>query len=367
MRKINPFSAVYYIKENRGRSVVCIIMLVLAAFMFLAGNYISSEFGTYDKEFEYSDKLVVVELSSTDEEYKDYREFRKLVEQDENLDFVDSTAYGYSGISYDTVMNISLTGQAYVFSSVDDMKKVFDHLGIDCDYIQCTDKSIVISRNLAQNRGLSTGDIVDRGFDQNLNGEYRVGAVIDDGSFCTFYLVDDSTNLGRLYIFSNTMEGRGLYDYVVQLAGDKKVHITQCERDFIAPQFNIYYILFYLIDLMVSVVLAVTINSVITGHYIKRTYEFGIYRALGRSRRDIKKKVAAEMLMVNAIACTAGAVIIMLFTYLINELIFKPKGLCLLYMSWTGLLGFVICDLLVMIPVILSKGKKMCQADVTEF
>ena len=66
MKNIKPFSALYYMKENRGRAVLCIFMMFLATLMFLAGNYIHSELYTFEKEFEYSDKLVLVNAQSTE-------------------------------------------------------------------------------------------------------------------------------------------------------------------------------------------------------------------------------------------------------------------------------------------------------------
>lgn len=370
MKDIKPFSAFYYIRENKGRATLCIFMMFLATLMFLAGNYIHSELYTFEKEMEYSDKLVVVGLQSTDEEFKDFADFAdfaKAVEEDDKLKMVKSSAYGFSGMQHGTVLDLEMGGWSYVFNSVQDMKDVFDHLGIEGDFSRCKHNSMIISRDFAKDRGIKQGDMVDHSFDRNLYGEYTVDALIDDGSYCTFYIYEDDDNLGRLYIFSDTMEGDTLYDYVKKLAGDRKVQVSESERNTILPQFYIFYVIFYLIDILIAVVLAVTINSVVTGQYLKRTYEFGIYKALGRGRKEIKLKVAAEVLSMNFIACILGFAVVFLFTYLINELVYKPKGLYLLYASQIGLVGFILCDILIVIPLIWSKGRLMSKADVTEF
>ena len=129
MKNIKPFSAFYYMKENRGRSVLCIFMMFLATLMFLAGNYIHSVLYPFEKEFEYSDKLVVVSLQSTDEEFKDFADFTKAVEKDDKLEFVMSSAYGFLSMQHRTVINLNVGGWSYVFNSVQDMQEVFDHLG----------------------------------------------------------------------------------------------------------------------------------------------------------------------------------------------------------------------------------------------
>ncbi|MGN0395141.1 MAG: hypothetical protein ACI4EF_07250, partial [Coprococcus sp.] len=214
MKNIKPFSALYYMKENKGKAILCIFMMFLSTFMFLAGNYIHSVLYTFEKEIEYSDKLVVVSLQSTDEEFRDFAEFTKDVEADDKLKYVESTAYGFSSMQYGTVLNLEMGGNSYVFNSVEDMKAVFEHLGIESDLSKCKHRSMVISQDFANNKGIKLGDKLDHSFDRNLDGEFTVDAIIDDGSFCTFYVYEDDENLGRLYIYSDTMEGDELYDYV---------------------------------------------------------------------------------------------------------------------------------------------------------
>lgn len=367
MKNIKPFSALYYMKENRGKTALCVFMMFLAVLMFLAGNYIYSEIYTFEKEFEYSDKLVMVYLQSTDEEFQDFKDFAKAVEEDNRLEMVMSSAWGFSGMQHGTVLNLEMGGWSYVFNSVRDMQKIFDHLGIEGDFSKCKHRSMVISQDFAKDRGIKLGDTVDRSFDKSFDGEYTVDAVIDDGSFCTFYIYEDNDNLGRLCIYSDSMEGEELYAYVKELAGDRKVQIAEPERAVVLPQLYIFFVLFYVIDILIAVVLAVTINSVVTGQYLKRTYEFGIYNALGRGRREVKAKVVAEVLWMNFMACLMGFAVIFLFTYLMNELVYEQKGLYLLYSSEIGFVGFMICDILIILPLILSKGRLMSRADVTEF
>lgn len=284
-----------------------------------------------------------------------------------DMEVVMSSARGFSGMQHGTVINLEMGGWSYVFNSVQDMQKVFEHLGIEGDFSKCKDRSMILSQNFARNKGIRLGDKINHSFDKNVDGKYTVDAIIEDESFCMFYVYEDDDSLGRLYIYSDTMEGKELYDYVKNLAGDRKVQIAESERSTVLPQFHVFYVLFYVVDILIAVVLAVTINSVVTGQYLKRTYEFGIYKALGRSRKEVKVKVAAEVLSMNLAACLIGFAAIFLFTYLMNELVYKQKGMYLLYSSKIGFVGFIICDILIILPLILSKGRLMGRADVTEF
>lgn len=367
MSKGNPYSALYYIKENKGKSILCIFMMFLATLMFLTGNYIQSVLATFDKDFLYGDTIVRVNMLSTDEKQEDFEAFSKLVEQDDRLQSVKVTGYGFGSLTHSTVLGFKMGGRSYVFRSVEDMKNVFTRLGIEGDFSSCGHRSIIISKDLAKNKGIKLGDTIDHAFDPNLNGEYTVDALIDDGGYCTFYIFEDDDNLARLYIYSDSMEGKELYDYVRNLAGDKRVQVSEPERDVVLPELSIFYIIFYIVDVLIAIVLAVTVNSVVTGQYLKRTYEFGVYRALGRSKRDIWKKVASEILIMNLFACVVGFCAMFLYTYLVNELVYAQKGLHLLYITKNGLLGLLICEVLIVVPLILSKAKRMSRADVTQF
>lgn len=367
MSRLNPFSAFYYIKENKNRALLCVFMMLLASMMFLAGNFIHSELYTFEKEFSYSEKLVVAGIQSTDDEYKDWEIFKQKVMEDHKLNYVDVTAYGFSGLQHGTVLNIEMGGCSYVFNSKKDMEKVFNFLGIEGDFSNCKNNSMIISKDLATNKGISLGDTVDHSLDSRIDGSYTVDAIIDDGSYCTFYIYEDEENLGRLYIFSDSLEGQELYTYVKNIANGLKVQVSESERNSVLPQFMVFYVLFYIIDILVAVVLAVTVNSVVTGYYLKRTFEFGIYRAIGISKKEIRRKVAAEILAMDLIACTIGFGFVIFCTYMLNELLYKEQGLHLLYYSKTGMVGFIICDALIVIPLILSKGAMMSKANVTDF
>ena len=50
-----------------------------------------------------------------------------------------------------------------------------------------------------------------------------------------------------------------------------------------------------------------------------------------------------------------------------NELYYIPHGQYLPYFSILGLIGLVIANALVLVPVVLLRGRAMCKADVTEF
>lgn len=367
MKNRDPFSAGYYLKENKIRACICILMMFFAALMFLAGNYIHSVVASFEEEFRISDKLVRASLQATDEDFQDWAVFREAVMNDPELEAVDVTAYGLSGLNHKTVLGLEVGGTSYAFSTKEDMEKVFNHLGIQGDLSGCKKDSIVLDEKFAKNLGLKLGDTLDHTYDAGFDQTYTVDAIVKGGGYCVYYLLDSTENLGRLYIYSDHLSDQGLREHVLQLADGLQVKIVDHARDSIVPQFRMFYVLFILMDGLIAIVLAVTINSVVTGQYLKRTYEFGIYRAIGISKGAIWRKVAKEILLTNLIGNGAGLVVILLGSFLLNELVYCEKGMELVYGSSLGIAGFVLCDVLIVLPLIISKGIQMGKADVTQF
>lgn len=368
MRDIKPFSSVYYIRENKGRAFIAMFMMFLTVGMLIAGNYIYSLYWTFEPEIEFNDKVVSAEYLSIDETGEDFQSFLEEVKADENLKCVTKTGRGFSSMLHNSVLNLPIGGDSYTFNSVEDMEAVLSHVGIKGDFSNCKNRSVVLSEEFAKDKGIELGDIIGPEFDEDLSAEWTVDAIIPGGGFASFYIYeDDEANHARAYIYSETMEGQELRAYLTNMLGDRQVEIKRHFKEGIDEQFRAYFVIFYAVVILIAVVLAVTVNSVVTGQYMKRIYEFGVYRALGRSKREVKTKVAAEIIGMNVIACAVGIGISSIFTYLINELLYIPTGRYLLYFSDLGIKGFLLCDLMVVIPLVLSKGRMMCKADVTEF
>lgn len=366
MKDIKPFSAIYYVKENGSRVAICIFILFLATGIFLAGNYISSFVYMQKKSLEYSDKLVSIDCESTDVDWKDFENIQQIIKKDNKLKYVMRSSWGFGGMSYKSVLGLEMGVGTFVFNSVSDMENVFERLGVKGDFSKCKNKSIVISQAVANSKGLKLGDKVDARFDACFWDEYTVDAIVDDGSYCIFYIYEHDESLGRLYVYSDTMEGDELYNYVNELAKGKKVHVAERDRTYVMQQFRIFFILFYIMDLLVATVIAITIYAVVTGQYLNRCYEFGIYKALGIHAREIRRKITGEICLMNFFACVIGMVIIEIFTYLMNELVYIPSGKYLVSVSQSGIIGFLLCEVIILVPLIFSKGISMCKIDLTE-
>ena len=365
---MNPKSAAYYIKHNKGRAAVMIFMLIFTCMMYLAGNYIESISWFWKKGYEYSEKIVLVSGTSNDENFTEYNALVEKLKNDKRLTVLDRTANGVSGLGWTCTLGWEMGTVSYVFNSVEDMKTAFRRLGIECDFSNIKDHSMVMSKTFAKNLGYELGKEIPLETISSFNsGSVTLDALIDDDSFVNFFVLNDSENILRVYVMSDEMEGEELYEYVRSLAAGKPVKVDSSLEDGVKKELSPILFIFMLGNVMLSLIMAVTANSVITGQYIKRTYEFAIYRAIGLSKKEIRRKCAFEILLMDLIAILVGAALIFTVTFLLNELVLQPAGKYVPYYSSFALLSFLISNLMVIIPMIISKGRKMSKADVTEF
>ncbi|MBO4389610.1 MAG: ABC transporter permease [Lachnospiraceae bacterium] len=364
---MRPLSAAYYIKENKRRAAIIILLLFITTTMFLAGNYVSSVYYFWEKASEYSDSLCVVTALSTDEDFKEFAEFYEDLKKDGKLIVQPRSSRGMPGLSWICTLGFEMGSSSMVFDSPEDLKTAFEVLGIECDYSDVKDGTIIISSALAEQHNLKKGDIVDPSVSEGFPGSFRIGAVIEDDSYIVYYVLHSDGTPLRLNVISSEYRGQALRDHINEIRNGRKAEVGAPVRDSIKKQFEPFDLIFRAGMIMLSVILAVITGSVISGQFISRSYEFGVYRAIGISKGGILKKVALEMLLMDGIAILLGGVIIFLFTFLMNELHYIPSGKYLPYFSELGLEGFLISNILVVLPTILMNGRSMGRSDVTAF
>ncbi|MBR5420968.1 MAG: ABC transporter permease [Lachnospiraceae bacterium] len=364
---MKALSAWYYIKENKGRALIIIFLLFLTTCMFLAGNYVDSTYYYWERSCEYFDKMYVVSALSTDEDFKEFAQIYEDLKADEELIVLPRSPWGLRGLSWTCTMGFEMGAVSMVFDTPEDMKTAFERFGIQCDMSEVKDQTVVLSTALARQYGLKKGDILDATVAEGISGSYRVAALIEDDSYILYYVLKSEGDPLRLNILGRDLTGNELREHIASVVAGRKADIGSTMREEINKQFVPFDLIFGIVTLMLALIISVIVNTVITGQFIARTYEFGVYRAIGMSRGRIFRKVAAEILMMDLIAIVCGGILILTFSFLMNELIYIPAGQYLPYYTHTGFFGFLLSDILVVLPTILLKGHAMSKGDVTRF
>ena len=95
---MKPFSALYYIKQNKGRSITAAIMFLLSVLMLMGGNYIASNIWAFEESGERLDRFVTLGYLSTDTDAKDWDSVLEDVAADDRLQLIRGSGYGQRNV-----------------------------------------------------------------------------------------------------------------------------------------------------------------------------------------------------------------------------------------------------------------------------
>ncbi|MCR5829793.1 MAG: ABC transporter permease [Lachnospiraceae bacterium] len=365
---MKALSAVYYIKENKSRAAALIVLFMLTVLLFTAGNYIDSVYYYWEKTVEYGEQICMVGALSTDEDFRDYGHFIEELKKDDKLVVLDRSGRGFSGLDWTCTMGFDMDCGSVVFNTPEDLREAFAMMGIECDLSKVEDRTAIMSTALARQYDLKVGDTLDRNVSKSVSGSYKIAALTDDDSYLVFLVVRDDENLLRANVMSREMYGDELRAYLGEKGGDLKVKIPEeSTQEGVYSMFGTFRLIFIAGIILLSVIHSITVNTVLTGQFIKRSYEFAIYRAIGLTKREVFRKCFREILTMDALGIVAGFAVTTLFTFLMNELYYIPKGQYLPYYSVIGLVAFLISNILVVLPGVISKSRSMSKTDITAY
>ncbi len=354
---MKPFSPLYFIKENRMRSVLLIFMIILEYGVYVTGLYIGNAVDIWDYTLKNFEKTAVVYAVETDEDLNDYN---KLLDEVINNDRVKTIITGTNQrIDSKSIMGSNMGFISYTFRSVDDFKTYCDYFGIKCDFSSLKSGSMIMSRKYADNIGLKKGDIRGNDDEKRLTRDFTLDAITDEDGYPIYFITDEEDTPG-----SFIMLGDDVHDYTEGLKDKYDVYITNDISSSIEKDFAPYRIIFYSIVFLFSAILAVIINSAYIGMYQNREIEFAVYRAMGISKKRKMCKIISELLCMDAIALLTGAAILFISLYLFNNLYLYDRGLYLQYCNSVALSGLMISNLLIIIPLSVSRSRMAAKADI---
>ena len=117
---MKPFSPVYFIKENKLRCTLLILMFVLTYISYLGGLYVTNIGSMFDYDLERMRKYTIVTPSETDEDYKDFEAAKQKMTADDRLTVI--TEGVVSHINAKSIMGFYNDYMQLAFQNVDDFK-----------------------------------------------------------------------------------------------------------------------------------------------------------------------------------------------------------------------------------------------------
>lgn len=367
---MNPFSAWYYIKANKKRCILLIAMIILSFGVYIGGLYVTNLKDNWDPHFKTYDKIVDVSVKGEDD--TEYYEFLEHMRNEGKVTIIE---LGMSnGVLWNSIMGFATGYCTFNFQTVDDFKLFCELLDVECDFDGLKEGSMILSKKLATNVGLSLGDKVDKNYDglnANIVGEFVLDKLTDQDSYSQYYIVGEADQAYNAILIGNGIEGDTLYDYVYseyrELGSPKGVNIYGGLRQQMAGQFQMFDMIYVFIAVLFSIILAITINAAFVGMYQRREFEFSVYRAIGISKKRIIGKIAGELLLIDVIALIIGAAISFIFLYLFNHLVLYPDGMYLRYFNKVALIYMSLCNLIIIVPLIVTRCRQMLKTDVCSY
>lgn len=376
---MKPFSAIYYIKENKPRVIALIILIATISICYLGGLYISSPVSQMiesindNKDFvlvyQTSDKISKDDFQSIINTAKGFDSVSKIININNNMGVWLNTVIG------DGFYDFNITR----FHSTDDLKTYNDLVStipLNCPLPK--DGEMVMSDTFAKNLGIKLGDIItskDERF-YNVDSDYIVTGIYKSNQY-NILAVNENIGANTYLALRKNVSQEKIKSAQINLENDfenlekNNVGIRSYTYNYALSRrldgIGMFYSIFYAIVALISLVLVITINAIFAGAYEKRQYEFSVYKAIGFSKKEITKKIVNEVMLINAVGIGIAVILISLTVFLLNLFVLIPSGENLSYFEWIGLLPTIICDLLVVLSVILKQTRKIKKYDITQY
>lgn len=361
---MKPFSAIYFVRENKTRCVLLMFMLFLGFAAYLGGIYVTNPRDNWDIPISYYDKFVQVNSITGDVE--DFLLFLQEVEESGRARVVPTGSY--NAFNWKTIMGFESGQASLTFCSVEDFQVYCEYMGIACNFDNLKTGSMIMSDRFAKNAGLALGDSVDKDYNENIFREFTLDAITDEKGYFLYFITDEEdVTLNALLLGKDGAQGGELYVLADRLKEGHDIYIHNGLAQNIDDQFETFNMIYMFIIVLVAVIMAVTVNAAFVGMYQRRNLEFAVYRAIGIPGKQIVGKIVKELLCMDAFVLVVGGAVFFLGLYLFNNLVLYPVGKYLRYFHPAAVFGFVLCNLAVLLPLMVTRSRQMLRADICEY
>ena len=365
---MKPFSPLYFIKENRARCAVLIGMIFLSFAVYLAGLYVMNVITSFEQfGAELYESSAFLTLEARDEAtMKGYGEAAENVRDEDNVRLLEIGWGSY--LNVESLMSFTVGYQPLVFLQREDMELFFEVNEISCDLSGLERRSVVMSERMANNLGLKVGDRLSPEEFSGISEAFTLTALTDQETYASYFL-EEGGSVGN-YLVLNTGKGKAEFEaYLEQLQEQYPVGIYDYNSDMeeVDRTFSFLPKIYIAVLILLAVIMAVTVNAVFVGVYQGRTFEFAVYRAIGMGRRKITGKIIGEIFWMEGIALLGGGSFFFLGLYLLNHLVLYPVGKYLDYFNNVAFIGLAICNIIILLPLIITRCRQMYRANICEF
>lgn len=361
---MKPFSAMYFIRENKTRCILLIFMLFLGYVAYLGGLYVTNPGDNWELPIAYYRRLARVNDIAGDEE--NFARFLEEVEESGKAVVLKNGSYNV--FNWNSIMGFESGQVSLTFLTVQDFKIYCEAMGIACDFGNLKSGSMIMSERFAKNVDLKIGDKIGKDYDENILREFTLDAITKEDGYLLYFITDEQDyNLSATLICKEGVTATEIYDFVHGLKEKYNLYLQEDFEEQISSQIKPLKIIYTFIVILLAVIMAVTVNAAFVGMYQRRHFEFAVYRAIGISKGEIVKKIVGELLCMDGIAVLLGGGIFFLGLYLFNNLVLYPAGKYLRYFHPLALFSVMLCNLAVILPLMITRSRQMLKADICDY
>lgn len=378
---MKPFSPLCYIKNNLKRAITLILLISTVGFCYLGGLYISSATDNYIYMYDSAKDYYMFYERNNEGAVNEFDNAYKDIEQSDAIGKIIYTNWNSSFIC-ENIMGLNYYVEVVAFTSTENFEYFNKVTKSVPENIKLNPGEIVITDKLATMFDLKIGDTITPDTDKdkyNFFETYTVKAIVEDKSYISFAISNNnhgSTPLAIRKITENESKeqiekARHDMDVIFKNLYDKYPNMTFKSHERLVNDvkdiFEMFYLIYYAICFVVTLVIAVTLNAIFVGAYNKRKFEFSVYKAIGFSKREISKKIISEILLINFFGLISAAILTVLSLLIINVIILYPQGMWMNYFHKTSMIVAMLCDIAIIVPVIFFRLRKIKKYDVTEY
>ena len=374
---MNPFSPVMYIKRNRVRAISIIIMLACTCVVFMGGMYIDNIGDICDYSLRKPSEFLFWFQNGNNNDITE--EANALYAEQDSL--LPESAKTYMDVDciyaeYECIMGFNIGSTWFLQRSGEDFDtfvKLTDILPKD---MRLDDNSLILSEMLANNWGVKEGEILkgNGGFEHMyFPADMKVEKVLPLDGVQLYGWSSSAYSSGVLILSTTEEHSPTLTEDLNSLQNtitDKYKHIlaytNEYQRAESKEELAILSYFFAALIVIIAVVFAITVNATFAAMYEKRKYEFSIYKAIGFSKKSLFGKILGELLVMDGIGLAAGAGICFLVIKILNAAIWS-SGQQFIHISVLGVVGTLLCNVAIIIPVVMANMKRIKRYDVTVY
>lgn len=364
---MKPFSAIYFIKENKKRCFLLMCMIFFSFGVYLAGLYVTNPLDNWKTGIDYYQKIVSV--SGVDVQDENYQWFLQKLKSDGRVTILEMGTY--QGFNWDTIMGFENGQCTFTFRCTEDFKTFCDEMGIECDVSGLKDGSMIMSEKFAKNEGLAIGDTISKDDYDMVRRDFTLDAVTKEDGYTLYFITNEEDVTSSATLIGKGIEGKELFDYVYevqnQVEDKNSIYIFKGLEAVIEEEFEVFNIIYIFVAVLLSVILAITIQAAFVGMYQRREFEFSVYRAIGISKKRIVGKIVGELLWMDLIALIFGSGIVLLGIYLLNHLLLYPEGKYIRYFNPLAFWILLLCNVISILPLMITRCRQMLKADICEY